>query len=125
MEKQRKIRDEREARRCLPAAEAAGGDVGQWARAHGIDGRSLNTWRMNLGRRGEPVPMRDGLKRSATRTRRVIGSGLVELVAAPVDAEPRRTAGRYVLRIGDARIEFGDDFAEATLRRVIEVLRSC
>ncbi len=40
MEKLRKIRDEKEARRCVAAARAAG-NLGQWARAHGYDGRSL------------------------------------------------------------------------------------
>jgi hypothetical protein len=107
----------------LAAAQAAGGEVGQWARAHGIDGRSLNTWRMNLGRRGEA--MRGSETRRVAQARRVIGAGLVELVPAPVDAGPRRTAGRYVLWIGDARLEFGDDFGAVTLRRLIEVLRSC
>jgi len=46
----RKIVDEREARRCLKAAKAAGLSVGAWARAHGIDGRSLNAWRINMTR---------------------------------------------------------------------------
>ena len=44
----RKIADETEARRCLRAARLAGLSAGEWARARGIDGRSLNAWRMNL-----------------------------------------------------------------------------
>jgi hypothetical protein len=36
----RKIEDEREARRCLKAAKAARLTAGEWAREHGIDGRS-------------------------------------------------------------------------------------
>jgi hypothetical protein len=44
----RKIEDEREARRCLKSARAAGLTAGEWAREHGIDGRSLNAWRINL-----------------------------------------------------------------------------
>ena len=52
MKQKRKITDELDAQRCLVAARRAGGDVGAWARANGVDGRSLNTWRMNLARRG-------------------------------------------------------------------------
>lgn len=45
---------------------------------------------------------------------------LVELVPAPSSS-----SSRYVLHIGSASVEFGDDFEAETLRRVIEVLRSC
>ena len=41
----RKIEDEREAVRCLRAAERAGLSAGEWGRAHGIDGRSLRAWK--------------------------------------------------------------------------------
>jgi hypothetical protein len=34
-------------------------------------------------------------------------------------------AGRYVLEVAGARVEFGDDVSVATLRRVFEALRSC
>jgi hypothetical protein len=46
----RKIEDEAEARRCLSAVEAEGGDIRRWAGAHGIDGRSLHAWRVNFAR---------------------------------------------------------------------------
>jgi hypothetical protein len=51
-----------------------------------------------------------------------------------VELVPRRATGseqgrsfgaRYVLELGGARLEFGDDLSAATLRRVVEVLRSC
>jgi hypothetical protein len=54
--------------------------------------------------------------------------GLVELVPTRIAANiPASQAGpgRYVLQVGGVRIELGDDFAEATLRRLLEVLRSC
>ncbi|MEN9580190.1 MAG: hypothetical protein RJA70_3199 [Pseudomonadota bacterium] len=47
----RKIEDEREARRCLAAARRAGLGLGEWARARGIDGRSLHAWQLGLERR--------------------------------------------------------------------------
>ncbi len=78
-----------------------------WARAHGIDGRSLNAWRVNLERRGKPA--------------RRVGPRLVELV-------PAITAGsssRYVLHIGNLELELGDDFNEQTLRRLVVLLKSC
>jgi len=41
-------------------------------------------------------------------------------------AAPRvPSAARYALQIGTAAIEFGDDFREETLRRVVAMLRSC
>ena len=46
----RKIVDEADAEACLAAVRFAGGDVGCWARAHGVDGRSLIAWQSNLGR---------------------------------------------------------------------------
>ena len=115
----RKIEDEREAVRCLRAAERAGLSAGEWGRAHGVDGRSLHAWQMNLERRGAPVRRR---KRRTKQAR--AAHALVELVPAAAPAA-RGAAGRYVLGIGEARVEFGDDASVATLRRVLEALRSC
>jgi hypothetical protein len=47
----RKTDDEREARACLKAAKEE--NLGRWARAHGIDGRSPNAWRINLEARAK------------------------------------------------------------------------
>jgi hypothetical protein len=114
----RKIEDESEARRCLLAAKRRGLSAGEWARAHGIDGRSLHAWEMNLGRRGTTArPRSRPPKPTATPRARA----LVELVAA----RPGVGTGRYVLELAGARVEFGDDVSVATLRRVVEVLRSC
>lgn len=105
----RKIEDEREARACLKAAKAAGLKPGEWARDHGIDGRSLNAWRVNLAR-GE-----------AGRRSAIIKTGLVELVPAPLS----RSEARYVVRVADAEIELTDDFRDETLVRLVRTLRSC
>ena len=51
MAKVRRIQEELEARRCLLAVAASGRPLAEWARENGIDGRSLNAWRVNLGRR--------------------------------------------------------------------------
>ena len=105
---QRKIEDEREARAVLRAAKNAGVPLKAWARAHGIDGRSLNAWRINLGR-------------ARRRTHASSTPRLVELVPAPA---PRTTA-RYMVHIADATIELGDEFREETLARIVRALRAC
>ena len=45
----RKIVDARDARACVKAARTAGLSLGAWARRHGVDGRSLHAWSVNLG----------------------------------------------------------------------------
>lgn len=118
----RKVGDESEARECLSAIDAAGGDIRAWAREHGIDGRSLHAWRVNLARSGAKT-------RGARRKRRAADDttkGLVELIPAGFSAAvPHLRPTRYVLEIGFGRVEFGDDFSEPTLRRVVGILRSC
>lgn len=121
----RKIEDELEARRCLNEADRSGMQLRDWAHSKGIDARSLNIWRVILGRKGSAVARRPRRSRPAAVAR----VGLVELV--PISrssvAPPSTTASsaRYVLEFGSARIEFGDDFSPATLGRVLEVLRAC
>ena len=114
----RRIADEAEARRCIRAAERAGQRAGEWARAHGVDGRSLRAWRLNLARR-QTVAV---AKRRAPKVRPPVASTLVELI-------PRQTAigshARYLLEVDGARLAFDDDVSADTLRRVIQALRSC
>lgn len=112
----RKIEDEHEAVRCLRAAERQGQSPGDWARAHGIDGRSLHAWQMNLARRGTTS------RRAATKASGA-AHALVELVPAAPFVAPAQS--RYALVVGGARVEFSDDASTATLRRVLEALRSC
>lgn len=116
MAKARRIEEELEARRCLQAVAASGRPLAAWAREHGIDGRSLNAWRVNLGRREASV--------ARTRAAGQARSGLVELVPS---SRPSATRGaeRYVLEVDGARVEFGEDFQDETLRRIVTVLRAC
>ena len=109
----RRIEGEADARRCLAAATKAGGDLGAWTRAHGVDGRSLSRWKENLERRSRPRawPRRESAELS-----------MVELVPSPAAVTLDR---RYVLEVAGARIELRDDFDEQTLRRVVRALRSC
>jgi hypothetical protein len=113
----RKIEDEREAVRCLHAAERAGLSAGEWARGtryrRALAARLADEYRA-AGRTGSP--------QSRRRPDRV-GHALVELL--PAVAPAVQGAARYVLVVGGARVEFGDDVSVATLRRVLEALRSC
>jgi hypothetical protein len=113
----RRIESELEARRCLSRVEAEDTQIGAWARSHGIDGRSLNMWRVNLARRGAAPNAARGRQPGTS----VTATDVVELVPMAMPS----AAVRYVLEIGGARLEIGDDFSEPTLRRLIGVLRSC
>jgi transposase-like protein len=98
----RRILDEADARRCLAAVAATGTSAVEWCRHNAIDARSLNAWRINLQRR-EHV--------------------FIELVPS---APPTATAGaRYMLEVGEVRLHFDDECSAATLRRALEVVRSC
>lgn len=119
MSKGRKIVNEAEAQWCVLAAKRAGCNAGEWARKHGIDGRSLHAWQMNFERRG----MRAAGRRRKPKAASTV-SALVELVPTVRSAHTVGTA-RYVLEVAGARVEFGDDASVATLRRVLEALRPC
>ena len=101
----RKIWGERDARACVKAAKAAGLGLGAWAREHGVDGRSLHAWAVNLGLAA----------RASAKPK------LIELVPMPSP----QTAARYVVRVGDVGIEVADDFADETLVRLVRALRAC
>ena len=115
MADRRRVQDEREARRFLPAVERSGVNRSEWARARSIDGRSLRAWEMNLARRGTRPGPRRSREGAAPR-------GLVELVPVAPSGAVGGSA-RYVLELAGTRLEFGDDAAVTTLRRVIEALR--
>lgn len=105
----RKILNEQEARQCLAAAKSWRGGLAAWAQAHGFDGRSLHCWRLNLGSRSVP--------RGRACTPR-----LVEVVPAAMTTAARVP---YVLHIGGVELEVGDAFDEASLRRLVGLLKSC
>jgi len=105
----RKVVDEKHARACLAAIKKSREPLRDWVRRNQIDGRSLRAWELNLSR---------GSCAALTRT---APAKLVELV--PVSRTG--SARRYLIRIGVASVEVGDDFDAATLRRLVGVLRAC
>ena len=104
----RKIINEQDANRCLQGVKNERNSLAGWAQAHGVDGRSLHAWKMALERRG------------TTRTRALVPR-LVEIIPATSVTK----AARYVLRIHEVELEVGVDFEEASLRRLVGVLKSC
>jgi transposase-like protein len=89
---------------------ACGVALAAWAREHGIDGRSLNAWRVNFSRSGEPAP-----KQQRAR--------LVELVPAPASAAG--ASARYSIQCGELTVEVDERFDDATLSRLVRVVATC
>ncbi len=105
----RKIVDEKDARACLSSVARSGEALRAWAKRHRVDGRSLHAWKRNLSRGTAATA-------SCNETR------LVEFVpVSSISPRPRK----YVVRVGEASVEVGDDFDPGTLRRLVEVLRAC
>ncbi len=98
----RKVRDEEEAVALVEEAERRGLKPSEVAAERGVDGRSVQAWRMTLARRDKP---RDGF---------------LELV--PMTAEGPRL---YRVRVGELVIEVGGDFETDTLHRLVGALRGC
>jgi transposase-like protein len=109
----RKIRDERDARRCLAAAQRTGLSRTEWAKQHGVDGRSLFGWVRKLDR-GKKV------RGTEKRGRKKRQEGLVELIP-----KARHKESRYVIRYGQLAVEIGERFDEATLARLLKVIAAC
>lgn len=101
----RKLRDAEDARSCLNEIAASGLTRGEWSRANGVDGRSLNAWDLNLSRRREQGEAR-----------------LVELVPSERVVE---APVRYVVRCGELAVEVDHRFDDEVLRRLLSVVASC
>ena len=100
------IRDEAHARECLEAAAQSGLRARDWARAIGLDARSLNCWRIAFARREESTPVR-----------------MVELISAP-EVELDNKAD-FVVRAGAFSVDVPADFDEVALRRLLQVVARC
>lgn len=99
----RKIDGAADARACLAAVEASGLSRVAWARAHGVDARSLNAWRLILDRASD---------RCCSRPLR-----LVELIA---DAPP--SSAVYRVRCGAFEVDIEGEIDEDRLVRLLRVV---
>lgn len=100
----RRVRDEADARECLRAVAQSGVSRAEWARAQGVEPRSLNAWRVNL-ERGE----------------RRLRPGVVELVAA----NPPPSRSSFTVRCGPFAVEVAAGFDEHALARLLGVVAAC
>lgn len=113
----RRIRDEADARACLEAARAAGLTPHAWARSNGVAPRSMSRWR-------ERVSLIDGqARRDGPRVTRTCRPP-PRLVEVALPARPSAPA-HYQVVVGRFRVVVEDDFAEATLARLLRVVASC
>ena len=99
----RKIGGAADARACLAAVETSGLSRVAWARANGVDARSLNAWRLILDRASG---------RSSARPLR-----LVELVS---DAPAPNAVHR--VRCGPFEVDIEGDIDEDRLVRLLRVV---
>lgn len=106
----RKLRDEEDAIACLEAAEESGLSDAMWSRRHGIDGRSLHAWRLNLERRAKGPRDLGPLR-------------VVELV--PQRSAEVTQSARFHIRCGAFVVEVAPDFDRDALARVLEVVAAC
>jgi hypothetical protein len=107
--RRRKVRTESEALELLDELERSGLELPAFCASHGLDGRSLNCWRHNLGGHTSACLPPPSLR-------------LVEVVAPVADVAP---SASYRLHIGAVCIEVDDHFRDATLARLLRVASTC
>ena len=90
----------------MNAAHDSGLERADWAKENGIDPRSLNAWRINLGRTGA----HDGPR-------------MVELVAGSQGHVS--ASATYTVRCGRFAVEIDADFDEQVVTRLLTVVASC
>ena len=102
----RKVTDAQEARSLLDEQQRSGLEPAPFARSRGIDGRSLNAWRINLAR-GASAKVAESLQ-------------LVELVANQPEARASMT-----VRCGPFSVDVPPRFDQDDLARLLDVLAAC
>ena len=105
--RRRNVRDKRDAMALLDELEDSGLELSAFCASRGVDGRSLNCWRKNLGESASPRPTSQGLR-------------LVE-VMGPAEV----ASAAYKICIDGVCIEVDDHFREATLVRLLRVAATC
>ena len=102
----RKVRSRGEAEELLGELEASGLALRAFCSERGLDGRSLQCWRLNLGRKPS------GRRAATTPSLRLVEFAL-----------PSSRASYRVL-VGEHAVEVDDAFREDTLSRLLDVLES-
>lgn len=100
----RKIRDASDARACLAAVDASGSSRLAWAKANGVNARSLNAWHVNLTQTS-----RRGRSRGPVRLVELVPSGTPPAVA-------------YRVRCGRFEVDIDGAIDEERLTRLLRVM---
>jgi len=125
----RRVVDQDDAEKLLDDWEDSKLEFRAFCGREQVDGRSLQCWRTNLGRRSsngpevQPVNPRQAYKPGPLGRRPSNGPEvqLVELTLASSHA----TRAAYRLVVGAVSIEVDDDFQEDTLARLLGVVARC
>jgi hypothetical protein len=102
----RKVKSRGEAEVLLDELEASGLALRAFCSERGLDGRSLQCWRLNLGRNPRPA------RAAASATLRLVEFALPS------------TQASYRVLVGEHAVEVDDAFREDTLARLLDVLES-
>ena len=118
----RKIRDEKDARRCMAKAKAADLRYAVWAKLNGIDGHSLFAWAKNLEKDDQTRERKEHKRRPAEKaTEKPLGEQtMVQLITSSPLSE-----ARYAIRCGHDVVEVDSTFDGATLTRLLDVVSKC
>ena len=103
----RKVRDRKDAHELLSSLSRSGLPLSAFCRKAGVDGRSLQCWRLNLGH--------DREEHDANR------APVVRLVE--VGGEPAAEEACYRIVVGDVAIEFDERFSDDTVLRLMDLAR--
>ena len=102
----RKVMSRGEALELLGELDESGQALPEFCSERGLDGRSLQCWRLNLMKKSQP-----------TETPSPRGLRLVEFALPAAQSS-------YRLLVGDITIEVDDAFREDTLSRLLDVMES-
>ncbi len=102
----RKVKSRGEALELLGELDASGQALPMFCSQRGLDGRSLQCWRLNLRRKSRP-----------SRASSSAGLRLVEFELPGARAS-------YRVLVGEHAIELDDAFREDTLSRLLDVMES-
>jgi len=108
----RKVQDRAEAESLLASLRESEQSLRQLCHERGIDARSLHCWRLNLSASSRSRET-DALPR------------LVELVPVPRSPRSARPPRRYLVHGDGLTVELGDDFDDATVGRLLALVRAC
>lgn len=109
--RRRKVRSRSEALAMLAEVDASGAGLPAWCHAHGVDSRSLNMWRVNLGQ--------------GSRRRREAGEEGLQLVELVTSPSASTAIGKMRIHHGSFTVEWDGPVDPDALRDVLWAVSRC